>query len=40
MFSFVNELDERTYFTHILMTVVDENRFFQSDDLMKLMKLY
>jgi len=39
MFSFVNELDEHTYFIHILMTVVDENRFFQSDDLMKLTKL-
>ncbi len=40
MFLFVDELNERTYFTHILVTVVDENRFFQSDDLMKLTKLY
>ncbi len=39
MFSFVNELDECTYFTHILVTVVNENRFFQNDDLIKLMKL-
>jgi len=39
VFSFVDELDERTYLTHILVTVVDENRFFQSDDLMKLTKL-
>ncbi len=39
MFSFVDELDERKYFTHILMTVIDENRFFQNDDLMKLTKL-
>jgi len=36
MFSFVNELDERTY---ILVTIFDENKFFQSDDFMKLMKL-
>jgi len=39
MFLFIDELDERTYLIHIFMTVVDENRFFQSDDLMKLTKL-
>jgi len=39
MFSFVDELDECTYFTYILMIIIDENRFFQSDDFMKLMKL-
>ncbi len=39
MFLFVDELDECTYLTHILVTVVDENRFFQSDDFMKLTKL-
>jgi len=39
VFSFIDELDEHTYFTHILVTVVNENKFFQSDDLMKLMKL-
>jgi len=39
MFSFVNELDEYTYFTYIFMIIIDENRFFQNDDFMKLMKL-
>lgn len=39
MFSFIDELDEHTYFTHIFMIVVNENKFFQSEDFMKLMKL-
>ena len=40
MSSFINELNERTYFTHILVIIVNENKFFQSNDFIKLTKLY
>ncbi len=39
MFLFINELDKCTYFTYILIIIVNENKFFQNDDFMKLMKL-
>jgi len=28
MFSFINDLNERTYFIHILVIIVNENKIF------------